>query len=113
MPGLRPSARATSSRKCIALAYQSGVAKSTTRTPGSSAAAGLGRERRPTGGARDPPEDVQLGAGAQADPVQDGQADGDADALLHADQDHGEQRHGGQAELEEVEAGDGTQVAPA
>ena len=60
---------------------------------------------------RDAPEHVQLGAGAQPDAVEDGQPDGDADALLHADQDHGEQRHRGQPELEEVEAGDGAQIA--
>ena len=59
------------------------------------------------------PEHVELGPGAQADPVEDGQPDGDGDALLHADEHHGEQRDRGQRELEEVEAGDGAQVAPA
>ena len=71
----------------------------------------VGRERRPAGGAREPPEHVQLRAGAQSDPVEDGQPDRDADALLHPDEGHGEQRDRGQPELEEVEAGDGAQVA--
>ena len=71
---------------------------------------GLGRQRRPTGGPRQTSQHVQLGARAQSDPVQDGQPDRDTDALLHPDEDHGEQRHRGQPELEEVEAGDGAQI---
>ena len=70
------------------------------------------RRALPARGPRDAPEHVQLRPGAEADAVEDGQADGDADALLHPDQHDGEERHRRQPELEEIEAGDGREVAP-
>ena len=54
---------------------------------------------------------MELGASAQPDAVQDRQPDRDGDALFHPDEDHRQQRHRGEPELEEIEAGDGTQVA--
>ena len=53
---------------------------------------------------------MQLRTGAQADAVEDGEADGDTDPLLHADDDDGEERHRRQCEFEAVEAGNGHQV---
>ena len=84
--------------------------RATTRTPGTCSALGSSAERCPAGRAREAPQHVQLRAGAQTDAVEDGEPDGDPDPLLHADQHHGEQRDRRQAELEEVEAGDGDQV---
>ena len=78
--------------------------------PGTCSRARIEGRALPAGRARETPEHVQLRACAQPDAVEDGEPDGDADALLHAHEHHGEQRHRRQRELEEVEAGDGDQV---
>ena len=108
------SARAlsTSSLKWTALANQSGVAKRTTSTPGSGAAwtsADMGVQLVVPGTC---PIRCSWGRARQADPVEDGQSDGDGDALFHPDQDDDQQRDRRQAELERVEAGDRPKVPP-
>ena len=61
--------------------------------------------------AHDPSKDMQLGTRAEAGAVEDSQPDGHCDPLLHPDQGNGEQRDRRQAELEQIEASDGDEVA--
>ena len=65
----------------------------------------------PARSAADAAEDVKLGASAEPGTVEDGEPDGDANALFDADERYGQERDHSQHELESVEASDGGDVA--